>query len=277
MTISYQQRDNVLDITTYPSGETHVQIKDWVVHLGRDRTGEVCPHFVIEWPARTWTDVMNLVTTDQALIRLNVPHTFFLPYLPFARDDRRRSRGCGNELDVAIDMLKLPQVVIADPHSYVSEVLPYISAEAVAGVVDAETDVFSNRPIILIPDRGARHKVMSWAAGRFNIAQGDKHRDPSTGALDGFEINCLTTMKDREVVIVDDICDGGGTFLGLLELARMHEPAKVSLVVTHGLFTKGLECLDGFDHIVTFGTKENRELRMTTIPWKTLYLESNPR
>jgi len=45
-------------------------------------------------------------------------------------------------------------------------------------------------------------------------------------------------------LIVDDICDGGGTFIGLGEAIKKINPsAKLELFVTHGFFTKGLDKL----------------------------------
>jgi ribose-phosphate pyrophosphokinase len=52
------------------------------------------------------------------------------------------------------------------------------------------------------------------------------------------------------VLIVDDICDGGGTFIGIAK--ALPKDVKKYLYVTHGIFSKGLRELTGhFEHIYT--------------------------
>jgi ribose-phosphate pyrophosphokinase len=63
-----------------------------------------------------------------------------------------------------------------------------------------------------------------------------------TGALSGFEVYA-DDLTGKEVVILDDICDGGGTFIGLTKKLREKGAAKVTLYVTHGMFTKGVKIL----------------------------------
>ena len=54
---------------------------------------------------------------------------------------------------------------------------------------------------------------------------------------------------EKPVVILDDICDGGGTFIALAQVLRERTRQPLYLYVTHGLFTKGLAplqaCYDG--------------------------------
>lgn len=50
-------------------------------------------------------------------------------------------------------------------------------------------------------------------------------------------------------MIIDDICDGGATFLAI---AGQVKPAHLTLIVTHGIFSKGLDALaEKFDSIIT--------------------------
>lgn len=51
-------------------------------------------------------------------------------------------------------------------------------------------------------------------------------------------------------LIVDDICDGGGTFVGLAKELRAAGATRVYLYVTHGIFSKRLP-LEGIDHVYT--------------------------
>jgi ribose-phosphate pyrophosphokinase len=40
---------------------------------------------------------------------------------------------------------------------------------------------------------------------------------------------------------VDDICDGGGTFIGLAALLKSHNAGHIVLIVSHGIFSKGFD------------------------------------
>ena len=65
-----------------------------------------------------------------------------------------------------------------------------------------------------------------------------KERDLKTGALTNFK----TTTENLEGLtcfIIDDICDGGGTFAGTAKMLKQRGAVKVVLVVSHGIFSKG--------------------------------------
>ena len=49
----------------------------------------------------------------------------------------------------------------------------------------------------------------------------------------------------EDYVIVDDLCDGGGTFIGIAKDLRERGARRVFLIVTHAIFSKGLEPFRG--------------------------------
>ena len=71
-----------------------------------------------------------------------------------------------------------------------------------------------------------------------------------------------TRVRDKVCLILDDICDGGGTFTGLSHVLRGTYGARaVDLFVTHGIFSKGLP-LDGIRAVHTTDSyRPWRELR----------------
>lgn len=99
----------------------------------------------------------------------------------------------------------------------------------------------------LAPDKGAEEQVKQLAMYfKKGFVSCSKERDPLTGKLSGFTLN--GSVKNKKVLIVDDLLDAGGTFLGINEL--LGEADKVSLYVTHGLFTKGVGIVtDVFDKV----------------------------
>ena len=57
----------------------------------------------------------------------------------------------------------------------------------------------------------------------------------------------------KDCVIVDDICDGGRTFIELAKVLKERGAGKIGLFVTHGIFSQGVGVLfdNGIDFIYT--------------------------
>jgi ribose-phosphate pyrophosphokinase len=56
-------------------------------------------------------------------------------------------------------------------------------------------------------------------------------------------------VTGKRVLIVDDLCDGGRTFIELAGVLRSRAAADIGLFVSHGLFTKDLDPM--FDSGIT--------------------------
>lgn len=175
-----------------------------------------------------------------------------LPFVPGARQDRMNGGG-GDQLFFArtvaslINGLALPRVTVFDPHSDVisallDNCLVIHPAEAIG-----EREEMKKYTAVVSPDGGAE-KRSGAVARKFGLPlmHGWKVRDTSTGALSAFGIEPFGKPGDH-VMVVDDICDGGGTFIGLA--AKLKERGiTADLWVSHGLFTKGTRVL--LDHFV---------------------------
>jgi ribose-phosphate pyrophosphokinase len=99
---------------------------------------------------------------------------------------------------------------------------------------------------IIAPDEGARARAVHFR-DRFypeaTVELATKHRDPQTGALSNYQLSAL--QRAGRYVIVDDICDGGGTFNLLADAftrraAELEGACTLDLFVSHGIFSKGL-------------------------------------
>ena len=86
---------------------------------------------------------------------------------------------------------------------------------------------------------------------RLEFIQG-KQRDVSTGEIVATTIDKDAVMCYDTFFVVDDICDGGRTFIELGKAIRdTKSNAKLVLCVTHGIFSKGKEVLKPmFDEIL---------------------------
>ena len=195
--------------------------------------------------------------------------TLILPYLPGARQDR--SNPTGDVLFTAksvaddINRREFSRVVSVDPHSPVMPSLINNFDEYPLNKVYERLLGIRKYDGVIAPDKGAVQRASTAAQvlsrGSFDLdGIGISHlcesktRDVSTGKITGFEVPDLTAGAHYSVV--DDICDGGGTFLGLGEKIN-EQGATADLFVTHGIFSKGTRALRGlYSNIYTTNTRE---------------------
>lgn len=139
-----------------------------------------------------------------------------------------------------------------DAHSYVLEAL----VENLQ-VVPQEECAY-NLPVfdyLIAPDAGAEKKVFKHYQVREEMTQGVLCASKVRG-LDGkilsATIHGAEVIEGKNVCVVDDLCDGGATFIELGKLLRQYKPKTMSLYVTHGMFTKGVDSLlDLYDNLYT--------------------------
>lgn len=164
-----------------------------------------------------------------------------MPYIPNARQDRVKAPEDIFTLKYFAEMinsLNFSKVTVLDPHSYVSEALidrieiktPKENVEKVLEKImqsAAEEDV-----LLFYPDEGAmkRYSAMFQQPYVFGI----KKRDWATGEIKGLDVTGRTDLiKDSTVLIVDDICSRGGTFLHSAKALKELGAKDIYLYVSH--------------------------------------------
>ena len=224
---------------TFNGGEPHLKIKTALA-----ASDEV----TITTRIRAFNDLGFLLLANDALRRMGVRKIhLFLPYFPAARQDRVMVKGEPLTVKIYADLINqccFETVTIVDPHS-----------EVTAAVLDNVRVIDNHRFVekclaqnndyqLVSPDGGALKKVYKLAQflGGKEVVECSKRRDVTTGNLTGFTVYA-DDLQGKTCVIVDDICDGGGTFLGLAEALKKKNAGDLILIVTHGIFSKGLEGL----------------------------------
>jgi len=233
---------------SFAGGEPHIKIDPETV------TDKV----MVTHRLNSFNDFGLLLIAIDALRRMDVTHIeVFIPYFPAARQDRVMVEGEPLTVKVYADILNnlnLNKVHIYDPHSDVTPALINNSKtinnhKLVSKVVNQlDQDLY-----IISPDGGALKKVHKVAAHLkdYEVVECGKSRDVKTGKLSGFKVP-LDDLNAKACLIVDDICDGGGTFMGLAKELRAKNAGPLYLVVSHGIFSKGIEHLkEYFDKIYT--------------------------
>lgn len=243
---------------SYPAGEQQVRIREAFLEPIRTADG-------VEITARIQSseDLIRLLLLADAL------HNTFLikpilriPYLPYARADRRFTQSDCHGLKMMGELLSLGKFSHIETYDVHSE----RAFDWIAGLVNisplpliqkamAAIRLERRQGTILLPDEGAlgRYAIPNWP-----VLHATKKRNEKTGKLEGFEVPKFELFGDGPILIVDDICDGGGTFLGIAALLTPDIPRY--LFVTHGIFSKGFDDLGkAFELIFTTDSLPQQE------------------
>ncbi|WP_144890246.1 ribose-phosphate diphosphokinase [Flavobacterium tiangeerense] len=233
---------------TFSGGEPHIKINP---------DFDVNQKITITHRLNSFNDLGLLCIAVDALRRMDVKRVeLFIPYFPAARQDRVMIKGEPLSVKVYADIIngmQFDKVFVFDAHSEVTPALVN-NCEVIPNHTFIETVVkaIGNDVKLISPDGGALKKIykVSEFLGGVEVVECSKSRDVKTGRLSGFKVY-NDDLQGMDCLIVDDICDGGGTFVGLAEELKNKNAGKLYLAVSHGIFSKGFEVLDCFEKIFT--------------------------
>lgn len=262
---------------TFPAGEKHIKKTE-----GRP-TQPVEIAIFQPTPDSIHDDLFTLAMWADILTpeHPEVKTVLVMPYVPGARADRGLPFGL--EIYAGfINELEIDQIIIFDPHSEVTvkKLKAYDSLTVVySDELFAQKHmlaVINQYDAIIAPDKGAafRAKQVADLAG-IPVVTATKERDEATGKLSNFQIEGLES--DGTYLIVDDICDRGGTFKGLAKAAGLG-PMQIDLFVSHGVFSSdALETLpDYFNYVYTTNSYDPLRPLVTNDPQKFSENSYNP-
>ena len=177
-----------------------------------------------------------------------------MPYIPNARQDRKVSNRLFTLKTFAkiINAMNFDKVIVLDPHSDVScALLDKLEVNYdVAWYWDERFNV-NDDFVYMFPDNGAAKKYSEKLLRKpTNYIIGNKHRN-SEGRIESYELINFQPGIEK-VVIVDDICSYGGTFVAAAKALREQGVKQIDLVISHcepNIF-KG-DVFDYIDHVYT--------------------------
>jgi ribose-phosphate pyrophosphokinase len=230
----------------FKGGEPHIKI-----HTDLSQTNEV----TITSQIKSFNDFGLLLLAIDALKRMAVEKiNLFIPYFPAARQDRVMILGEPLSVKVYADIINntnINKVTVFDAHSEVTPaVLNNCTVISNHRFIEQVLKQIGSDALLISPDGGALKKIykVSEFLGGKEVIEGSKSRDVKTGKLKGFKVYA-DDLEGKDCLIVDDICDGGGTFMGLAEELKNKNAGDLYLAVSHGIFSKG------FDHLASTFTK----------------------
>jgi ribose-phosphate pyrophosphokinase len=181
--------------------------------------------------------------------------SLFVPYFPYARQDRYCSNGESYALSQFVQStfigLDINGLIVWDLHSSKSRELikDYVRCDVVEiQQYELTRDIVSNYDCLIFPDEGAAKKAQQYQNAGYN---GDfitmkKFRSGGMVVYGEFTRN----IAGKKCLVVDDICDGGATFVSMAhKIYETHKypdlPHTLDLYVTHGIFSRGIDNLLG--------------------------------
>ncbi|QGQ95640.1 ribose-phosphate pyrophosphokinase [Paenibacillus psychroresistens] len=214
----------------FPNGETLVD-GDQILALAADFNK-------VAFKYENDSDLIKLMFIKNYLDDRNLKAALIIYYMPYSRMDRVEGSSVFTLKYVAnfINSLSFEKVTLIEPHSDVSLALinkstaKYPSIELLIRVI-AETGFNIEQDYLFFPDAGAQ-KRYSKVKGYKQLV-GFKVRDFQTGEIKKLDIVGHVDHKNFKVIIVDDLCSYGGTFMMSAEKLKEAGADKVYLLVGH--------------------------------------------
>lgn len=234
----FSEEGHVYDVKqgSFPDGTLHVSLPDDAIRS-------------IEWDYESDAELFTLICIAK---HYNYPGMdLILPYIPHARMDRVKS-----DTDVftlkyfcdIINSLNFNGVYVLDAHSNVSLALLnnviqmnveklihnaiYRATCEIVGHYDHNLRKEAEENLIVFyPDEGSMKRYSDMI--NMPYAFGIKKRDWETGKILGLDIMNAELIKDKNVLIIDDICSRGGTFLHSAKALKAAGANRIFLYVTH--------------------------------------------
>lgn len=267
---SPETSDIKFEVSHFPDGQQDVKIASSKVELGH-YDGEhywIATPIILKSRFNSFEDLELILCATKALKRAGGGEIhLYIPYLLGARSDRKFTDGGTSYLvDIVAPILNaqnFKSVTALDAHSDVAAAcinnLRVIDNEelvafAMADLYPCTWDTSKENCVLVSPDGGSLKKIYHAADHlkyRGDILVCSKYRDQE-GALSRIEVPIRDSQIAKDFIIIDDICDGGRTFIEIAKVikARANFTGNIYLIVTHGIFSKGFnELADNFQTI----------------------------
>lgn len=246
--------NKTIDNFKFPGGEIQVRIPQLIEE----------ERVILTWKPTNSNDLMMLLLTCNALKNAGIYDVYLdCLYLPYARQDRVCSPGEALSLEVIckiLDSLELTGINLWDVHNEATTFQYFLNSFVMnIEIVDIFKrfkiieDFDTDNLLVCAPDGGAMSKAQD-LCNQLQLSSPvyfEKTRDQKTGEILTYDFRSFEwCIDDRDILVVDDICDGGRTFIEAAKYLKEKTEGKLFLYVTHGIFSKGTdELLEWYEHI----------------------------
>lgn len=242
------------EIISFPDGEKQLNITSPLIN---------CKKVVVIFTTiKSADDLFILLQAQDILERYNIQYCTIITYLMTQRSDRVFSEG--RPFSIGIVMKLLHGIVevfelhnttakgLATNAEYFNNIGLLMSTRGMS-----ENNISYKPYLYLFPDKGAFDRYGYFRIPDSKILIGKKVRDVSTGQITDYTITDIDDEKPRipkntkKIYVIDDLCDGGRTFIGAASKLRELAPnAKICLNVIHVVQEEGLRRVcEEFDEV----------------------------
>lgn len=204
---------------------------------------------LIEWQFENEAEIMHVLqladlcnTCTMGAERVSL----HIQTMPYARQDKSINNANTFALRTFLSLLgrsRFKRITTVDIHNpkvlegvYEDFIINMMPNERIKQVIE---DV---RPdLICFPDYGASQRGYNTQnIPHFTL---DKKRNQTTGEIEGLKTTLPLKLEGLTILLVDDLCDGGRTFIEAANLLYNLGAKEVSLYTTHGIYSKGVKVL----------------------------------
>lgn len=247
-----------MNIEKYPDGTSYA-----IVHPIQEFTFKI----------NSYEDLWHLNQVIDAQNNLGITPTVIIPNLIDAQADRRFADNQSSGLKLVCKLLNsmkadfkvfhphnpevvealLDRVEIIDSRIFVQSVFDYLTRKTnnVNSVYDNlmlfSSDAGGFKPLIKLADK------LNWRGEVYGASKSRKYEDNKTKLI---QVIDRQAFQGKDILIIDDICVYGGTFVGLAKMLRERNCGKLYLDVSHITVEKpNPELFSLFDEIFTTNSK----------------------
>jgi len=220
-----------IDFEMFPNKEKKVIVEEYLLH------SSMVNNIIFKWESDA--DFINLMFVKKEIDKFSLHQTnkLLIAYMPYSRMDRVENE-CFTLKYICevINTMGFDSITVIEPHSDVTiallnnatafEMSKILFDEAISTCV---VDFNRDEDFVCYPDATA-HKRYS-KMGDYNAIIGMKDRDFETGWIKNLELFIPSgkSVNGKNVIIIDDICSKGGTFIMTAKKLRSRGAKSVTL------------------------------------------------
>ena len=207
--------------------------------------------------------VADILNRHEVIWHLNIY------YLMSARMDRVMDFNRPYTLKIVSNIIKglgCHSIYVLEPHSdmtsFILDSSNLYPGEEYNNFDPSDWNVYRDY-LVVFPDKGAFERYDgNYRKEYMNVVIAEKVRDIDTGVIKSIKILNPEVFENntKPIMVVDDLCDGGGTFVGIANEIRKYTDKELNIFVTHMVNPKGIENLSKtFDHVLFTNSYKNWE------------------
>ncbi len=243
-------------------------------------------------PQEWWIEL--LLIKDLLLNASAESITFVLPNMLYSRQDRKdrphvpiSARALAKSISIGLKRIITMDLHAAQIQGFYSENTPldnlYSFPETVRHLKEKHPDDLKNL-VIVSPDVGGADRAKAFLQSLERAQQNSFEKNKYTFALisktrsQPGEVEHMQLIGDvagKNILVIDDMIDTGGTLLKAVELLREKGAEKLFCYATHGIFTTGTENIcRNFDRVMVSNTHYREDDGLEIIDISPIFAEA---